>query len=74
MLQRRARAVGYSGEIGNHSLRATGITNFLANGGQLEEARKMAGHKSAETTRIYNRNIDVVDPEEAMRIDYKVKN
>ena len=74
MLQRRARAVGHSGEIGNHSLRATGITNFLANGGQLEEARKMAGHKSAETTRIYNRNIDVVDPEEVMRIDYKVKN
>lgn len=73
MLQRRARAVGHSTEIGNHSLRATGITNFLANGGQLEEARKMAGHKSAETTRIYNRNIDVVDPEEVMRIDYNLK-
>jgi len=73
MIQRRARAVGHSGEIGNHSLRATGITNFLANGGQLEEARKMAGHKSAETTRIYNRNIDVVDPEEVMRIDYQSK-
>ena len=45
--------------------------NFLANGVQLEEARKMAGHKSAETTGIYNRNIDVIDPEVVMRIDYK---
>lgn len=70
MLQRRAKAAGHYSEIGNHSLRATGITNFLANGGQLEEARKMAGHKSAETTRIYNRNIDAVDPDEVMRIKY----
>ena len=73
MLQRRAKAAGHFSEVGNHSLRATGITNFLANGGQLEEARKMAGHKSAETTRIYNRNIDAVDPDEVMRIDYQVK-
>ena len=47
------------------------MANFLANGVQLEEARKMAGHKSAETTGIYNRNIDVIDPEVVMRIDYK---
>jgi len=70
MIQRRAKAVGHYGEIGNHSLRATGITNFLANGGQLEEARKMAAHKSAETTRIYDRNIDAVDPEEVSKIQY----
>ena len=38
--------------------------------GQLEEARKMAGHKSAETTRLYDRNIDSVDPEEVLRIKY----
>ena len=70
MIQRRAKAAGHYGEIGNHSLRATGITNYLAHGGQLEEARKMAGHKSAETTRLYDRNIDSVDPEEVLRIKY----
>jgi len=70
MIQRRAKAAGHFGEIGNHSLRATGITNYLAHGGQLEEARKMAGHKSAETTRLYDRNIDAVDPEEVLRIKY----
>jgi len=68
MIQRRAKAAGHYGEIGNHSLRATGITNYLAHGGQLEEARKMAGHKSAETTRLYDRNIDAVDPEEINKI------
>jgi len=70
MIQRRAKAAGHYGEIGNHSLRATGITNYLAHGGQLEEARKMAGHKSAETTRLYDRNIDAVDPEEVLKIQY----
>ena len=70
MIQRRAKAAGHFEEVGNHSLRATGITNYLAHGGQLEEARKMAGHKSAETTRLYDRNIDAVDPEEISRIKY----
>jgi len=70
MIQRRAKAADHYGEVGNHSLRATGITNYLAHGGQLEEARKMAGHKSAETTRLYDRNIDAVDPEEVLRIRY----
>lgn len=70
MIQRRAKAAGYHGEIGNHSLRATGITNYLAHGGELEEARKMAGHKSAETTRLYDRNLESVDPAEVGRIQY----
>lgn len=70
MIQRRAKAAGHYGEVGNHSLRATGITNYLAHGGQLEEARKMAGHKSAETTRLYDRNIDVVDAHEVGKIRY----
>jgi len=70
MFQRRTKAAGHYGEVGSHSLRATGITNYLAHGGQLEEARKMAGHKSAETTRLYDRNIDAVDPNEILRIKY----
>lgn len=70
MVQRRAKTAGHFGEIGNHSLRATGITTYLANGGMLEEARKMAGHESAETTRLYDRNTYAVDPDEVGRICY----
>lgn len=70
MIQRRAKAAGHFGEIGNHSLRATGITTYLGNGGQLEEARKMAGHASAETTRLYDRNTHAVDPDEVSKIRY----
>lgn len=70
MVQRRASAVGHIDPIGNHSFRASGITTYLANGGDLEEARKMAAHKSAETTRLYDRNVEAVDPDEAWRIDY----
>lgn len=70
MVKRRARAANYFGPVGNHSFRATGITNYLAKGGELEEARKMAGHKSAETTRLYNRNVDLVDLDEVNRIEF----
>ena len=70
MIQRRAKAAGHFGEIGNHSLRATGITTYLAHGGALEEAQKMAGHASAETTRLYDRNTYSVDPDEVDRIRY----
>ena len=70
MVQRRAKAAGHFDEIENHSFRATGITAYLASGGILEEARKMAGHKSAETTRIYDRNVDAVDPDEVSKIKF----
>lgn len=42
-------------EITCHSLRATGITNFLENGGSLKEAQAIAGHASIKTTEIYDR-------------------
>jgi hypothetical protein len=32
MIRRRATAAGIAAPIGNHSFRATGITNFLENG------------------------------------------
>ena len=40
MIQRRARRAGIKTKIGNHSLRATGITDYLKSDGTLEEARK----------------------------------
>ena len=36
MLQRRAKAAGLTTRLGNHTWRATGITNYLEHGGALE--------------------------------------
>ena len=41
MVRRRAVAAGIAAAIGNHTFRATGITNFLENGGTLEHAQDM---------------------------------
>lgn len=53
-------------KIGNHSLRATGITDYLKSGGTLEHAQAMANHSSPRTTKLYDRRTD-----EASRLDYE---
>lgn len=55
MVRRRAAAAGIATKIGNHSFRATGITEYLKNGGKLEIAQQMANHESARTTGLYDR-------------------
>jgi hypothetical protein len=50
MVGRRAEAAGVRTSIGCHSFRATGITEYLRNGGKLEIAQQMANHESARTT------------------------
>jgi signal transduction histidine kinase len=43
-----------------HSLQATGITNYLENGGTLEVAQRIAGHTDSRTTKLYQSSmIDV---------------
>ena len=42
MIGRRATAAGVATQIGCHSFRATGITEYLRNGGRLEVAQQMA--------------------------------
>jgi hypothetical protein len=37
---------------------ATGLTNFLVNGGKLENAQAMADHASPRTTKLYDRTGD----------------
>ena len=44
MVRRRARAAGLPLTVNCHSFRATGITNYLSNGGSLEDARALAAH------------------------------
>ena len=68
MIERRARAAGIHTRIGNHSFRATGITEYLKNGGKLEIAQQMANHESARTTGLYDRRNDQVSLDEVERI------
>ena len=68
MIRRRVADAGIETLIGRHSFRATGITNYLENGGTLEKAQKMAGHSSARTTKLYDRRDDQVTLDEIERI------
>ncbi len=68
MIQRRARAAGIKTHIGNHSLRATGITDYLKNQGTLENAQQMANHSSPRTTKLYDRRSDETSPDEYEKV------
>jgi site-specific recombinase XerD len=58
MIERRAKQAGIKTKIGNHTLRATGITDYLKSDGSLAEARKMANHADTRTTQLYDRRGD----------------
>ena len=68
MIRRRAADVKILTRIGCHSFRATGITEYLRNGGMLEVAQQMANHESARTTGLYDRRNDQVSLDEVERI------
>ena len=68
MVRRRAADAEIKTRIGCHSFRATGITNYLENGGTLEKAQKMAGHESARTTKLYDRRDDQLTLDEIERV------
>jgi site-specific recombinase XerD len=68
MIRRRAADAGVHTKIGCHTFRATGITEYLRNGGKLEVAQQMANHESARTTGLYDRRNDQVGLDEVERI------
>ena len=68
MIGRRAAAASIATKIGCHSFRATGITEYLRNGGKLEVAQQMANHESERTTGLYDRRQDQVSLDEVERI------
>ena len=68
MIKRRARRLGLPTDVRCHTFRATGITNFLQNGGTLEEAQAIAGHESTRTTKLYDRRGDAVTLDAIERI------
>ena len=67
-MKRRAAAAGLPREICCHTFRATGITSYLLNGGEVSKAQKIANHESPRTTELYNRTQDEVTLDEIERI------
>jgi integrase len=68
MTRRRAADGGIETAIGCHTFRATGITDYLTNGGRIEIAQRMAGHSNAKTTGLYDRRNDDVSVGEVEKI------
>jgi site-specific recombinase XerD len=69
MIQRRVKQAGIkTPRIGNHSLRATGITDYLKSNGSLSEARKMANHADSRTTQLYDRRGDEASLDEYEKV------
>jgi site-specific recombinase XerD len=68
LIQRHARHAGIKTRIGNHSMRATGITDYLKSEGSLAEARKMANHADTRTTQLYDRRGDSASLDEYAKV------
>jgi len=68
MVKRRARKAALPSRISPHSFRATGITEYMRNGGDVETAARIAGHESTRTTQLYSRVQDDVSLDEIERI------
>lgn len=72
MIKRRAKKAGLHWQrICNHSFRATGITNYMANGGRLDVAQRWANHADPRTTGLYDHSQDKVSLEEVERIRFE---
>jgi integrase/recombinase XerD len=69
LIQRHAKEAGIKTRIGNHSMRATGITDYLkSEGSSLSEARKMANHADTRTTQLYDRRADAASLDEYAKV------
>jgi len=68
LIQRYAKRAGIKTRIGNHSMRATGITDYLKSDGSLAEARKMANHTDTRTTQLYDRRSDAATLDEYQKV------
>lgn len=69
MVKRRSEEAEFDpSQVSCHTFRATGITTYLENDGDLEIAQHVAGHTSANTTQIYDRRDQHVDQEGIERV------
>ncbi len=68
MIERRARQAGIQTKIGNHSLQATGITDYVKSDGSLAEAHKKPNHADTRTTQLYDRRANVAPLDEYNKV------
>ena len=68
MIERRAGQAGIKTKVGNHSMRATGITDYLKHEGTLENAQQMANHSSPRTTKLYDRRNEEASLDEYAKV------
>jgi len=68
MIQRRTEDAGIASQIACPTFRATGITEYLRNGGPIEHAQAIAAHESPRTTKLYDRTSDAISLDEIERI------
>ena len=68
MIKRRAKDASLPQEISCHTFRATGITSYLLNDGNLEVAQRIAGHRDPRTTKLYDRRHEKLNLDEIERI------
>jgi integrase len=69
-VKQRAETAGLGADVGCHSCRATGIINYLLNGGTLERAASIAGRASTRTTQLDDRRRELVEPDEIKRLKF----
>jgi integrase/recombinase XerD len=70
LVQTRARACGIKKRVCLHAFRATGITEYMNNGGTIDIAQRIAGHSQLSTTQIYDHSKDRVTIAEIERISF----
>lgn len=58
LLKKYAGQAGITKKVSCHTLRHTGATGYIENGGTLESANQILGHKSIYTTMIYLHFLD----------------
>ena len=68
MLKRRAKQAGLPVQTCCHTFRATGITEYIRAGGNVEGAQKIAYHADPRTTKLYDYSGDDVTLDEIERI------
>ena len=68
MMKRRAKQAGIASQVCCHTMRATGITAYLENGGSVEHAQRIANHESVRTTKLYDRTSDTPSLDEIEKI------
>jgi integrase/recombinase XerD len=68
MVKQRAQGAGLPSSTCCHTSRATGITEYLENGGKIENAQAIAAHESPRTTKLYDRPGDEITLDEVERI------